>query len=297
MRGTSRIASERGVEYMNKVSSIIGPEDYMEPACPLCGEPFGAEPAEAPVPQERVLRKLDAYLERRDYAGAERHLLYWIEEARLARDKRGELLVRNELIGHYRKTGNRDKALENVEEALRLLKALKFEETFSAGTTYVNAATAYHAFGDPEQALVLFRKARPIYENAKHGDLACLGGLYNNMALALTELKQYEEAFSLFGKALQVMREVPDGEPEQAVTLLNMADVVAARDGMEEGEAEISRYLDQAYDLLHDYSGDRNGRYAFVCEKCAPVFGYYGYFLAEEELKTAAEEIYGQQDR
>ena len=278
---------------MGRTDSIIGPEDYMEPACPLCGEPFGAEPQEAPVPQERVLKKLDEYLDRRDYAGAERHLLYWIDEARLARDRRGELLIRNELIGHYRKTGNREKALENVEEALRLVKTLKFEGTLSAATTYVNAATACHAFGDPERALALFRKARPVYENAKYGNPTLLGGLYNNMALTLTELKEYEEAFSLFEKALQVMGKLPDSEPEQAITLLNMADVIAARDGMEEGETEIGRYLDQAYDLLHDYSGDRNGHYAFVCEKCAPVFAYYGYFLAEEELKAAAEEIYG----
>ena len=27
----------------------------------------------------------------------------------------------------------------------------------------------------------------------------------------------------------------------------------------------------------------KDGYYAFVCEKCAPVFGHYGYFLTEIE--------------
>ena len=74
-----------------------------------------------PIPQQRVIEKMDEYMSRRDYAGAERHLLYWLEEAMQGRDLRGQLLLRNELIGHFRKTGNRGAALENVEEALCLL--------------------------------------------------------------------------------------------------------------------------------------------------------------------------------
>ena len=56
------------------------------------------------IPQRRVIERMDAYMARRDYAGAERHLLYWLEEARALRDRRGALTVLNELVGHYRKT-------------------------------------------------------------------------------------------------------------------------------------------------------------------------------------------------
>ena len=88
-------------------------------------------------------------------------------------------------------------------------------------------------------------------------------------------------SFTLNRKAKQFYKLIASSEKEFA-------------DPTEEVSEKIrDYYLDQAYDLLHDYSGDRNGHYAFVCEKCAPVFAYYGYFLAEEELKTAAEEIYG----
>ena len=31
-----------------------------------------------PVPQRRIVDKMNEYMSRRDYAGAERHLLYWL---------------------------------------------------------------------------------------------------------------------------------------------------------------------------------------------------------------------------
>ena len=93
------------------------------------------------IPQERIIRKMDEYMSRRDYAGAERHLKYWLEEAKLGNDRRGELLIRNELVGHFRKTGNREEALKNGERALDLLKELGFEDSVSGGTTYVNHGT------------------------------------------------------------------------------------------------------------------------------------------------------------
>ena len=68
------------------------------------------------IPQERIIRKMDEYMSRRDYAGAERHLKYWLEEAKMGNDRRGELLIRNELVGHFRKTGNRKEALQNGDK-------------------------------------------------------------------------------------------------------------------------------------------------------------------------------------
>ena len=105
---------------MSQIHKPIGPEDYEEPQCLLCGEPYGAEPKPEPIPQQRVVQKLDEYMSRRDYDGAERHLLYWLEEANRVRDLRGELLVHNELIGHYRKVSNRERAFVHIEQALKL---------------------------------------------------------------------------------------------------------------------------------------------------------------------------------
>ena len=298
-----------------------------------------------PIPQRRVIEKMNEYMSRRDYAGAERHLLYWLAEAQLGRDPDGMLVLRNEMVGHYRKTGQKDKAMESAEEALSLLAELGISDAIVAGTTYVNIATACNAFGEYERSLELFEKARAVYEGSEYVEPQLLGGLYNNMALTCAALGRYEEALELYEKALTVMADVPDGELEQAITFLNMADVVEAQLGPEEGENRIFELVERAQELLENkgreilgpgwpltddvenepadtdgadmpaVSGGDNatadkdgagsalrgksreerariGYFAFVCEKCAPTFDHYGYFLAAEALKETAERIY-----
>ncbi len=255
-------------------------------------ESFEAHPQLHPIPQRRVIEKMDWYMGRRDYAGAERHLLYWLEEARQGGDLRGELMLRNELVGHYRKIGRREQALENGEAALALLEALDFGDTLSAGTTYVNFATALNAFGEHERALALFERARPIYESSAATRPDLLGGLYNNMALACAALGRYGEAEALYHRAMAAMEKAPHGALEAAITCLNLADLVKARDGMEAGERAIYALADRAVALLDDPALEHDGYYAFVCEKCAPTLDYYGYFDDAQRLKEEAEHIY-----
>ncbi len=271
----------------------LRPEDYVEPRCLLCDEPYGVVNETKPVPQQRIIEKMDEYMSRRDYAGAERHLLFWLEEARLGNDKRGELLIRNELVGHYRKTADRDKAFANAREALRLIHELDFDGTISSGTTYVNIATAYNAFDENERSAEMFEKAQKVYESSENTDKSLLGGLYNNMGLTYASLGRYDDAMGSYRKALDVMGRVPGGNLEQAITYLNMADTISADKGPEAGESDISDCLDRAYDLLKNKGeGNSDGYYAFVCEKCAPSFSFYGYFMAASELKKRSETLY-----
>lgn len=256
------------------------------------------------VPQQRIAEKLDDYMGRRDYAGAERHLLYWLEEARSLGDKRGELMVRNELVGHFRKTGNREQAFLHADAALRLVDELDFGNTLSAGTTYTNVGTAFNAFGENERSLQLFRKAASLYEGSAHTRPSLLGGLYNNMALVCVSLGRFSEADELYDRALKVMARVEHGELEQAITYLNQADLTVAKTLAEKGGDETSAFadesceqaveacLDKALSLLDTQSVPRDGYYAFVCEKCAPTFAHYGYFLADEDLRNRAKAIY-----
>ena len=182
--------------------AMIGPEDYLEPSCLLCGEPFGEQPTLKPIPQERIIAKVDKLMSRRDYDGAERTLLYWLGEADAARDRRGELFLRGELVGHYRKTGEKEKAFQNADRALELISELGFEGTVSAATAYVNCATAMNAFGENERSIELFRKAVPIYEKSAAARPDLLGGLYNNMGLTLAALCRYSESEESYKKAV-----------------------------------------------------------------------------------------------
>ena len=277
---------------MSSDKGYLEPFDYAEPRCLLCDEPYGAKVEVRSIPQDRVISKMDELMSRRDYNGCERHLKYWLEEALLGNDKRGELLVRNEMVGHYRKTGEKDKALLNAEAALNLLKEHDFDGSVSSGTTYVNIATAYNAFGEYDRATDCFAKAKEIYEGSDSVSPFLLAGLYNNMGLNYVSLKQYDKAYVLYDEAIELLKNIETGALETAITYLNIADALNAQKGLENAENEIFDLLDKAYDCFDDSRLERNGYYAFVCEKCAPGFSYYGYFFASNELNKRAKEIY-----
>jgi len=267
-------------------------EDYMDPSCVLCGKPGETEQAR-PVPLGRILDRLREYEDRNDWDAVERHLKYWLAEAEVGADERGQLMLNNEMMGYYRKQGKKEEAIAHAERAEGLVEKLGMEDTVTAGTTWVNIGTVREAFGDPVSGLESFEKARANYEKNLPPEDGRLGGLYNNMALALAVCGRYEEAQDMFRRALDVMGGQEHGELEQAITWLNMADAAEAALGPEKAEVTVEEYLDRAEELLNTESLPRNGYYAFVCEKCAPVFGHYGYFAEEAELRRRAEEING----
>ena len=269
------------------MGGFLEKEDYEEQRCLLNMNRGGER-----IDTLRVLNALDAHLNRNDYAAAEQHLKFWITEAEHAGDLHGMLTIRNEQIGLYRKTGQKEACFQMIEEAEKLLSTLKLEGTITYGTTMVNAATGLKAFHQADRAMPLYRKAQEVYEKTLAPDDERTGALYNNMALALMEQGLYAEAKESVEKALAIMKKKEDGELEEAITYLNLADLVSAETGEEKGEEKIHAYLEKAEDLLNTPSLPRNGYYAFVCEKCAPVFGYYGFFLTETELKERAKQIY-----
>lgn len=278
----------------------VDPADYEEPRCPLCMESPADEERVHSIDMRRVMEKLDEYQSRKDYAAAERHLEFWLGEARLGNDKRGEFAVRGEQIGFYRKRGEETKCFSCISEALRLMTKLGYEDSISGATCYVNCGTAAHAFGKHEEAMEFFERAKIIYDKHLPENDARLGGLYNNMALACVARKRFGEAHACYTRALDIMEHVPGGQPERAITLLNMANAVEEEHGMERAERKIEQLLDDAEALLAE--GDplahpelaeviAPGYYAFVCESCAPTFDYYGYFLAAKRFADRAKEI------
>lgn len=243
------------------------------------------------ISPQRVLEKLDEYLGRNDYDSAEKHLLFWLEESKTVGDRRTALLLLNELAGLYRKLAKQEQALSTVSALLGLVSEMGIENNIGAGTTYINCATVYKAFGRAEKALPLFEKARYVYQKELPESDKRFGGLYNNMALALVDLERYGEAYELYEKAICVMEKVQDGDLEVAITLLNIASAKETELGAVESDEIVRDYLEQAIKILDDHA-QRDGYYAFVCEKCASVFGYFGYFLYEKELGRRASEIY-----
>jgi tetratricopeptide (TPR) repeat protein len=243
------------------------------------------------ISTERILGRLDEYLHKNDYDAAERHLKYWLAEAEALRDTHTELLLLNEMMGLYRKISLKEEALRAANSAMHKIDELNISHQVGAATSFLNCATVYKAFGLSDEAIAIFERARAVYERELEADDSRLGGLYNNMALALVDTKRFDEAKTLYGKAISVMEKADNGAPELAITYLNLASAAEAELGLLDADETIQNYLDIAESLLTSYE-TRDGNYAFVCEKCASVFDYYGRFFFANELKEKARKIY-----
>ena len=275
------------------MSDYLKQEDYAEPQCLLCGpDPQSKEASITRIPIGRVFEKLDDYFAKNDLAGAERHLRYWEKEALEGGDDRGCCTVCNELMGLLRKLGRRDEALSYAEHTLALAEKLGLTQNVTGATALLNAGTVYKAFGEAAKGLLLFERARAIYEAQLSPDDARLAGLWNNMALTLTDLGRYEEAGALYDKAIALTARTPGMQGDAAISLLNKANLMEARDGLLDGDEAIGDCLEKAEALLNDPALPRDGYHAFVCEKCAPTFGYYGRFAFSRELEERAAKIY-----
>ena len=238
---------------------------------------------------EQILSRLDEFFSRNDYVSAKEYILATVDESK--DDLKTTLLLKNELMGLCRKCGQKDEAIAAAEGAIATIKAMGIEQNVGAGTTYLNSATVYKAFDMPEKSIELFEKTLKIYEEKLSPNDKRFGGLYNNMALTLVDLKRFDEAYNCYNKALLVMQNTLDGAPEAAITYLNIASAVEAQLGLEDGEKKINENLEKAIELLDSYP-KLDGNYAFVCEKCASVFGYYGYFAYKKKLDDIARSIY-----
>ncbi len=255
--------------------------------CPACKK---IEKASSRIPVGRIIEKLDALLSKNDLSGAERLLEYWIAEALALGDLSGELSLVNEMLGLSRRLGNGEKAKTAVTRALALVEQTGTESSISGATILLNAATTLKAFGEPEKAVPLYEKTAKIYKTEKlDAHDAKYAAFYNNYATTLADLARFDEAKALYDKAL-ALTQAAENLLDCAVTYVNMAHLYEAWEGLE--SERIADCLGHAEQLLLEECKERSSYYAFVAEKCAPAFDYFGYFLVAKNLREISREIY-----
>jgi hypothetical protein len=241
------------------------------------------------VPIRRVVEKLDEHFSRNDLAGAGRLLSYWEREARLSGDTRGLLEILSEEIGYFRRTGEKERGLAAVSEAFALMEEHGLGNSVSGGTIYVNGATTMKAFGRAAEALPYYERARRIYEAELPPDSYLLAALCNNTASAYAELGEFEKAEENYKTAIGILEKNGNNDGEIAVSYVNLAHLYYDKDKM---DGRIASSLDAAWSYLCSETLPHDGNYAFICSKCAPSYGFFGYFAREAELTAAAEKIY-----
>ena len=275
-----------------KKSGALPPEDYKEPVCPFVSDFYEGGPPVEPIPVGRFIEKLDELLyKKNDIEGARRHLDFWERAAKAGGDTRGLLTVENEMMGFFRQNGTKEEAYAAADTALGLLGELDLTDHVSGATTYLNAATVYKTFGEPTKAVENYEKARGIYEKHLEKNDPRLAGLYNNYALALCDLERFDEAEKMYFSALDIVENDEAQALERAITYLNLADMYFEKLGELDSIDYIEKYLAKA-EAVFDSDVEHNGYYAYVCEKSAPTFEYYGWFMAAKTLRERAAEIH-----
>lgn len=261
--------------------------ESMQEKCSCSKEPSGT------IPIMRIIEKIDDMFEKDDLQGAKRVLEYWEKEAKALNDAKGLLEVLSEQIGLYRKLGEKDKGLAAVSEALALLQCSGTCSSVGDATIYLNCATTMKAFGKADEAMQYYEIAKEQYEKSLPKDDYRLAGLYNNYATALCDLQRFEEGRKMYDKAIDLLRN-KGGFCELAVSYVNLAHLVydEAQFTGKDSDDEIDKLLEKAYECLNDESFEHDGNYAFVCSKCAPAFGFFGFFNEKAELEKRAKEIY-----
>ncbi len=271
---------------------MIDSFDYKEPSCKLCGgKEFYYPDKDAPlerIPVKRIIEKLDGFFEKNDLEQAGKLLEYWQNEAVLLKDLQGELSIINELLGYYRKVNLKEKGLNAVKRANELITLLDSEFSLSSATIYLNMATTLKAFSYPEKALLLYDKAGLIYDKHQDVEDSLIAGYYNNRALTLVDLKEFIKAEIYYHNALDKLKNSQNLFTDGAITYVNMAHLY---DEIKKPNM-VTDCMFKACELLFDEKVIKNGYYAYVLEKCAPSFRFFGFDKIANDLEKLSGEIY-----
>ncbi len=231
------------------------------------------------IPLDRVIAKCDHLFNSGKNAEVGLHLRYWLNEAKISGDRKGELTVLSELMGHYRMSNDPARGLAVIADGIKLLDELQLGETVSGGTILINAATALHSFGKYDEAEKIYLQAYRAYTlNLPANDLR-FAGLFNNMASVFAAKGDVSTAEAYYFEALEVLKD-SGNQPDYAVTLVNIAQL---------GNTE---YFDRAMAVFDDPALIRDGYYAHSCLKCVPAFRAAGRECDAETLEKRAGEFY-----
>lgn len=235
-----------------------------------------------------IIEILEEYFSKEDLVGAGKHLENSLSKAREINDWQSELSILNEMIGYYRRVGKKEPALIAVNEAFEMIDNKSLTGQITAATIWLNGATTLKAFGTPEKGIPYFEKVEEVYREKLDPNDYKYASLFNNRALSHVDLEEYETAISYYEKAIEIMK-FRKAYIELAVTYTNMAQMYERWTGDDD---RISECLLIAKEFIDHPAIEKNGYYAFNCRKCAPTFGYYGFFLFQKELDERADRIY-----
>lgn len=171
------------------------------------------------------------------------------------------LFILNELIGYYRVTSQVSEGEKIAQQLINILKVKGYDGTLQQATSYLNIATMYRAFGNLDQALILYQETENIYVQLNHHDLR-LSAFYNNYSLLYLQRKEYRKAIDLAHQALKIVEEEKD-YAKMAVSYSNLAQMYILINQKEKAKD----YVEKAIFLFKNYTNNDSHYYSALASK------------------------------
>lgn len=172
---------------------------------------------------EQVLTQLDELFTQHKVDQVENFLLHRIDEAAGEGDTASLITLLNEIIGHYRETGEFDKSIASCREVLMLMNEAGLKGTVAYATTLLNVANACRAAGLLRESMAYYQEVKVIYEKDLQPMDFRYASLYNNMSLLFQEMGDFESACDCLERALGIASRYEGARIEVAVTYTNLA--------------------------------------------------------------------------
>lgn len=236
---------------------------------------------------QAVLAHLDGLFADKKLDDVAPFLTSQLEAAREEGDAGAVLSLMNELVGFYRSTSQTAASLSMAQQALQMVEAMGLENTPAQGTTLINAATAYRAAGELEDAIALYAQALVVFEALGEKGYA-LASLLNNMSQVYQALNRHADALPFLERALSLLTTLDGVDAEIATTHSN----IAISDLALGARSQAKEHLDVALHIFEAGSGPRDAHYGAALSAAASLAYAEGdYARAVQLYEKALPEI------
>lgn len=171
----------------------------------------------------QILTQYDSMFGKNSLPEIEEYLVDVITEAKEKSEMGILVTLINEIIGFYRDTTQKEKALHYCEQLQQILKEMQLEGRIDYATSLLNVANAYRQFGLFEESLDLYRIVETTYDGQVSKNDFMFASLYNNWSLLYQEMGDFEAARDLLKKALVIADSYDEAVIPQATTRTNLA--------------------------------------------------------------------------
>ena len=195
---------------------------------------------------DEIFAEIDKMYNEHRIEEVEEYMLDKLGEATKLEDENAMIQILNELIGHYRETGEFEKLVPFAGKLLAILDGSSLKGSMAHATSLLNIANAYRACGMLRESNALYQQVKSYYDANISPDSMLYASLLNNMSLLFQEMGDYESAADCLERALGISLAHEECRIEQASTYTNLAATLIKLDRFDEAQLD----LEKAFELF-----------------------------------------------